>query len=209
MVNKMVNIMRRALTARQGEVLKAIEDFVLGRGFSPTIRELGAALGLRNPSAVLKHLRSLEVKGYIGRESGAIRLPGSYPHVLDPVRVPVAGLVPAGGPREVFEFSSEAMDVPAWMLGRRQGNVFCVRVEGKSMIDAYIDDGDHVLLERTDKAGTGDMVVVRLDDGSVTLKRLRIETGRILLVPENPAYQPFEVREVQILGRVIGVLRKY
>jgi repressor LexA len=121
----------------------------------------------------------------------------------------VAGLVPAGGPREAFELSSEAMEVPAWMLGRRRGNIFCVRVDGKSMIDAYIDDGDHVLLERTANASSGEMVLAMLADGSVTLKRLRLEGGRVLLVPENPAYQPLEAADVRILGRVIGVLRKY
>jgi repressor LexA len=95
------------------------------------------------------------------------------------------------------------------MVGRRRGNIFCIRVEGKSMIDAYIDHGDHVLLERTNSTNSGEMVVALLEDGSVTLKRLRRDDGRVLLVPENPAYQPIEVREGKILGRVIGVLRKY
>ena len=78
------------------------------------------------------------------------------------------------------------------------------------MIDAYIDDGDHVLLERTNTADPGEMVVAMLEDGSVTLKRLRRENGRTLLVPENPAYRPIEVAgDIRVLGRVIGVLRKY
>jgi repressor LexA len=101
------------------------------------------------------------------------------------------------------------MDIPDWMLGRRRGNVFCIRVEGKSMIDAYIDDGDHVLLERTNTTSPGEMVVAMLEDGSVTLKRLRRENDRTLLMPENPAYQPIPADNLRILGRVIGVLRKY
>ncbi len=205
----MVNKLNRNLTARQAEVLKKVESIILGRGDAPTIRELGSALGLVNPSAVLKHLRSLERKGYIVRDGGDIRLPGAPVTSLDMVKVPVAGLVPAGGPREAFEFSSEAMDVPSWMVGRKRGNVFCIQVDGKSMIDAYIDDGDRVLLERTNNASSGEMVVAMLSDGSVTLKRLKVEPNRVMLVPENPAYQPFEVRDVRILGRVIGVLRKY
>ena len=124
-------------------------------------------------------------------------------------RVPLAGLVPAGPPQEAFETSGEAMDIPDWMLGRRRGNVFCIRVEGKSMIDAYIDDGDNVLLERTNTADSGEMVVAMLEDGSVTLKRLRRDDGRTFLVPENPAYKPFEVEDIRVLGRVIGVMRKY
>jgi repressor LexA len=77
------------------------------------------------------------------------------------------------------------------------------------MIDAYIDDGDHVILERTNSANSGEMVVALLGDGSVTLKRLRRDNGQVFLVPENPAFQPIEVRELKVLGRVIGVLRKY
>ena len=124
--------------------------------------------------------------------------------------MPLAGLVPAGPAREAFETSGEAMDIPDWMLGRRRGNVFCIRVEGKSMIDAYIDDGDHVLLERTNTSEPGEMVVAMLEDGSVTLKRLRRDNGRTILVPENPAYQPIEVRATSgSWGGSIGVLRKY
>jgi repressor LexA len=152
---------------------------------------------------------SLEKKGYLKREGGELRLAG-FPALLEnQLRVPLAGIVPAGPPREAFETSGEAMDVPAWMVGRRRGNIFCIRVDGKSMVDAYIDDGDQVLLERTNSANSGEMVVALLDDGSVTLKRLRREDGKVFLVPENPEFKPIEVKELRILGRVIGVLRKY
>ncbi len=209
MVNKMVNTLRRELTLRQAKVLQAVEEFVLGHGYAPTIRQLGAALEIPSPSAVLKHLQSLERKGYISRAGGEIRVAGLPALVESQVRVPVAGLVPAGGPRESFDATGEAMDVPSWMVGRRRGNVFCIRVDGKSMIDAYIDDGDHVLLERTELANSGEMVVAMLDDGSVTLKRLRRADGRVFLVPENPAFQPIEAPSAKILGRVIGIMRKY
>jgi repressor LexA len=209
MVNKMVNTMRRELTLRQAKVLKAVEDFILGHGYAPTIRQLGASLKIPSPSAVLKHLQSLERKGYISRADGEIRVAGLPSLVESQVRVPVAGLVPAGGPRESFDATGEAMDVPGWMVGRRRGNVFCIRVDGKSMIDAYIDDGDHVLLERTNLANSGEMVVAMLEDGSVTLKRLRRTDGRVFLVPENPAYQAIEAPSAKILGRVIGIMRKY
>lgn len=204
----MVNKLRQELTLRQTRVLRAVEGFILERGYPPTVRQLGASLRIASPSAVFKHLRSLERKGYLAREGGEIRLSGFPAFPESRVRVPVAGLVPAGAPRETFDVSGEAMDVPAWMVGRRR-NVFCIRVDGKSMIDAYIDDGDHVLLERTDTANSGEMVVALLEDGSVTLKRLRVEDGRVFLVPENPAFRPIEVRDPRILGRVIGVLRKY
>ena len=205
----MVNKLRRKPTERQQIVLDAIEDFILNDGHPPTIRQLGERLGISNPSAVFKHILSLERKGYVERSGGELKLKGRPGLTEEKVTVPLVGLVPAGHPREAFDISGEAVEVPDWMVGRRKGNIFCIQVEGKSMVDAYIDDGDRVLLERTNMANSGEMVVAYLDDGSVTLKRLRIENGSILLVPENPEFSPIMVKELRILGRVIGVLRKY
>ncbi|MFQ6108733.1 MAG: transcriptional repressor LexA [Candidatus Aminicenantales bacterium] len=204
----MVNKVRKRLTRRQRKVLKAIEDFILDHGYSPTIRQLAKLLNIASPSAVFKHILSLERKGYLERLRGEVRLRGST-RLEEHISVPLAGVVPAGEPKEVFELSGEAVEVPDWMLGRKRSNIFCIHVEGKSMVDAYIDDGDRVLVERTNSASSGEMVVALLDDGSVTLKRLRIENGSILLVPENPEFETIRVKELRILGRVIGVLRKY
>ncbi len=210
MVNKMVNTIRQELTPRQKDILTAIESFILEHGYGPTIRWIGDRFRIPSPSAVFKHVASLERKGYLRRERGELRVAAGAPTAFEGrVRVPLAGIVPAGSPREAFEISGEAMDIPDWMIGRRRGNVFCIRVQGKSMIDAFIDDGDHVLLERTNTVASGEMIVGRLEDGTVTLKRLRRENGRTILVPENPAYQPFEVENLTVLGRVIGILRKY
>jgi len=208
MVNKMVNKLRKKLTERQKKVLKAIESFILEHGYSPTIRQLGALLGIASPSAVFKHILSLEKKGYLKRVKGKVRLAG-VALLEKQVSVPLVGLVPAGQPREAFDVSGEAVEVPDWMVGRRRGNIFCINVEGKSMVDAYIDDGDRVLVERTNTASSGEMVVALLDDGTITLKRLRLDNGHIFLVPENPEFKPIKVKELKILGRVIGVLRKY
>jgi len=205
----MVNKTRAELTKRQEKVLRAIEGFILERGYSPTIRQLGGILDISHPSAVFKHVRSLEKKGYVRKEGGELKLTG-FPTAVDShVRVPLLGFVPAGLPREAVDLSREAVEVPEWMLGRKKGNVFCVQVEGKSMVDAYIDDGDRVLVERTNTASSGEMVIAFLEDGSVTLKRLKTEGGRIFLIPENPAFKPIEVSQLRILGRVIGVMRKY
>jgi len=209
MVNKMVNKIRKKLTDRQEKVLKAIENFLLEHGYSPTVRQLGKLLNIANPSAVFKHILSLEKKDYLVRKRGEMKLTG-FPALLESqTRVPLVGLVPAGRPKEVFDVSGEAVEVPEWMVGRKKGNIFCTYVEGKSMVDAYIDDGDRVLVERTNSASSGEMVVALLDDGSVTLKRLRIEDGDIFLVPENPEFEPIKVKELKVLGRVVGVLRKY
>jgi repressor LexA len=209
MVNKMVNKIRKELTGRQAKALQAIEGFILERGFPPTIRQLGKLLGIANPSAVFKHVLSLEKKGYLRREGGGLRLAGFLSPLDNQVKVPLVGVAPAGRPEEVFDSLGESVDVPEWMVGRRRGNIFCIRVAGKSMVDAYIDDGDRVLLERTNTANSGEMVVARLGDGAVTLKRLRRENGRVWLVPENPEFAPIEVKELRVVGRVIGLLRKY
>ena len=209
MVNKMVNKIREKLTERQERVLGTIESFLLEHGYFPTIRQLGKLLGIVHPSAVFKHIRSLERKGYLKRVEGELSLTGFPSRTEAQIRVPLVGLVPAGHPKETFDVSGEAIDVPDWMVGRRKGNIFCISVDGKSMVDAYIDDGDQVLLERTNSANSGEMVVALLDDDSVTLKRLRIENGDTFLVPENPEFEPIRVGELKILGRVIGVLRKY
>lgn len=208
MVNKMVNKIRKKLTERQKRVLKAIENFILENGYSPTIRQLGKLLDIASPSAVFKHILSLEKKGCLEKVKGELRLRDSA-RLEKQIRVPLVGLVPAGEPKEVFDVSGEAVEIPDWMVGRRKGNIFCIHIEGKSMVDAYIDDGDRVLVERTNSANSGEMVVALLDDDSVTLKRLRIDNGNIFLVPENPEFEPIKVKELRILGRVIGVLRKY
>ncbi|MBN2246121.1 MAG: repressor LexA [Candidatus Aminicenantes bacterium] len=205
----MVNRLSRKPTERQQIVLDAIEDYILNDGHPPTIRQLGERLGIGNPSAVFKHILSLERKGYVERSGGELKLKGRPVLTEEKVRVPLVGLVPAGHPREAFDVAGEAVEVPDWMVGRRKGNIFCIQVEGKSMVDAYIDDGDRVLLERTNTANSGEMVVAYLDDGSVTLKRLKIENGNIFLIPENPEFSPIVVKELRVLGRVVGVLRKY
>lgn len=208
MVNKMVNRIKKTLTRRQKEILDKIQNFILEHGYAPTVREIGQMAGLTNPSAVFKHLLSLEKKGYLRREGGELRL--SYlPDAVNQVRLPLVGLVPAGSPREMFDTLGESVEVPAWFAGRKSGNLFCLKVTGKSMIDAYIDDGDLVVIERTETANSGEMVVALLEDGTVTLKRLRREKDRVLLVPENPAFKPIEAKEVRIVGRVAGVIRKY
>jgi repressor LexA len=204
----MVNRIKKTLTRRQKEILDKIQNFILENGYAPTVREIGQMTGLANPSAVFKHLLSLEKKGYLRREGGELRL--SYlPDAVNQVRLPLVGLVPAGSPREMFDTLGESVEVPAWFAGRKSGNLFCLKVTGKSMIDAYIDDGDLVVIERTETANSGEMVVALLEDGTVTLKRLRREKDRVLLVPENPAFKPIEAKEVRIVGRVAGVIRKY
>ncbi len=189
------NKMRR----RQKEILEVIRRFLKERGYSPSVREIGKEVGLSSPSSVFKHLIKLEREGVIKRENGKIK-------VLEE-RVPLIGVIPAGKPIEVFE-SDEQIEVPSWMIPKGV-DVFALKVSGKSMIDAYVDDGDIVIVEKTSVANSGEMIVAQLPDGSVTLKKLKIEKGEALLVPQNPQFSSIPATGAKILGRLLGVIRKY
>lgn len=184
---------------RQKEILDVIRKFLRERGYSPSIREIGREAGLSSPSSVFKHIKKLEKEGLIKRENGKIK-------VLEE-RIPLLGVIPAGKPIEVFD-SDEQIEIPSWMIPKGV-DVFALKVSGKSMIDAYVDDGDIVIVEKTPVANSGEMIVAQLPDGSVTLKRLKIENGEALLVPENPQFDPISARGAKILGRLLGVMRKY
>jgi repressor LexA len=202
--------MGEPLFEKQKRVFEFIKKYIKERGYPPTIEEIKKSLGLSSTATVHKHLLALERKGYIRRER---RWRGleivEEPVLKETLEIPLYGPVAAGTPLEVFGEVEETVEIPTWIVGRRKGEVFALRVQGKSMIDAYVDDGDIIVLERTDVADSGEMVVALLSDGSVTLKRLKIEKDRILLLPENPAFDPIEVEELRIVGKVIGVIRKY
>lgn len=185
---------------RQKEILEVIRKFLREKGYSPSIREIGKETGLSSPSSVFKHIIKLEKEGLIKREEGKIK-------VLEE-GIPFAGVVPAGKPIETFE-SDEQIEVPSWMIPKGI-DVFALKVSGKSMIDAYVDDGDIVIVEKTSTANSGEMIVAQLPDGSVTLKKLKkIENGEALLVPQNPQFSPLPAKGAKVLGRLIGLIRRY
>ncbi|MGQ9617349.1 MAG: transcriptional repressor LexA [Candidatus Aminicenantia bacterium] len=184
---------------RQREILEIIRRIFREKGYYPSIREIGKEVGLSSSSSVFKHIIKLEKEGFIKRESGNIRLVDEG--------IPLIGIIPAGKPIEVFE-SDEQIEVPSWMLPKGVES-FALKVSGKSMIDAYVDDGDIVIVEKTPTANSGEMVVAQLTDGSVTLKKIKIENGKAFLIPQNPQFSTIKAEGVRIIGRVIGVIRKY
>ncbi|MEW6456055.1 MAG: transcriptional repressor LexA [Acidobacteriota bacterium] len=192
------------ISKKQKRVLDAIEEFLTKKGYSPSIREIGKELGLASPSTVHKHIVSLERKGFIRRGEEGVELILKRPHLS----IPLVGLVPAGNPEKAFENLGETVEIPSFFSPERK-ELFALKVKGKSMIDAYIDEGDIVIIEKSSIAQSGEMVIASLEDGSVTLKRLKKENSSIYLVPENPDYQPIKVEELRVLGKVVGVLRKY
>lgn len=208
------------LPERQDDILRFIEETVQRVGYPPTVREIGAAVGLCSPASVQSHLAALEAKGYIrrgqakrralelvkpapGREKPISR--GASPPFAGLYSIPLVGRVAAGDPLLAVEEAGECIDVPGY-LGE-PGVSFALRVKGSSMINAGILDGDVVVVKRQPDADDGDIVVALLED-EATLKRFFREEGQVRLQPENDAMQPIFTRAPHIVGKVTGVLRR-
>jgi repressor LexA len=197
------------LTARQQRILEFIGDTVRERGYPPTVREIGEAVGLTSSSSVHSQLANLQRKGLLHKDPTKPRaIQIDEPRVEGAV-VPVLGRIAAGAPVLASEHVEEYLTVP---MGFVDGvDHFALRVTGDSMIDAGILDGDTVVVRRQDSAETGDIVAALLPgpaEDEATVKRLRLVKGRAILVPENPALEPFEMADGSILGVVVAVLRK-
>lgn len=189
------------LTRRQKEFYDALKDMVRRRGYFPTVREIGKTLDLSSPATVHAYLYRLYEKGYLKKKKRNWEL------VSASSSVPLVGIVPAGSPLEIFESLGEEIELPEWMADK-SGDVAAFRVQGESMKDAYIQDGDVVVVRRTPEAEAGEMVVALMDDSSITLKRLKKDREKVWLIPENPDFEPI-YDPFQLVGKVVGVLRKY
>ena len=193
------------LTARQEQVLRFIREFTRANGYPPTVREIGSELELSSPSTVHVHLGNLERLGFIRRDPSkprALELVDA-PRPLRPL--PLVGQVAAGVPILAEQNIEDYVDVPA--LLRRGDDDFLLRVEGDSMIDAGIHNDDLIVVHRQATADNGDIVVALVGDEATT-KRFFRESGRIRLQPENELYEPMVLDEVELVGRVVGVLRR-
>jgi repressor LexA len=199
------------LTRRQREMLDSIDAFIDENGYSPTLEEIGAALGLSSPATVHKHLQNLEAKGLIRRNwnhSRSIELTPSAKKTAANM-LPLLGAVAAGSPIEAIEHP-ETVEVPREFVGKKE--TYVLRVEGDSMIEDGIHDGDLIVVERRPTAQTGETVVALIDDGEATVKRFYREgKDKIRLQPANSAMKPMIYRQdqVQIQGVVVGLMRKY
>jgi repressor LexA len=209
---------------RRQRILDCIARTVEERGYPPSVREIAEAVGLASTSAVHHHLIALERDGLLERgthSSRALRLTRPKPQrAADPAKVtpfrmpveretlslPVMGEIAAGQPIEAYADAAETLDVPRSMEAREDSYV--LRVRGKSMIDALIDDGDFVIVQPQATARDGDIVVALLEDNGVTLKRYFREKDRIRLQPANAEMEPIYATDVQIQGKVVGVIRR-
>lgn len=197
------------LTPRQREILDYIRKEIRERGYPPSVREIGEAIGLSSSSTVHGHLARLEEKGFLRRDPDkprAIEITGERQlRQQRLVTIPLVGRVTAGQPVLAVENVEETYALPYDLV--RGDSVFMLRVEGESMIDAGIHDGDLVMVRSQDSAANGEIVVALLDD-EATVKRFFNEGDRIRLQPENTSMTPIYARDVKVLGRVIGLFRR-
>jgi repressor LexA len=199
------------ITARQQRILDFIARTVQDRGYPPTVREIGEAVGLTSSSSVHGQLANLERKGLLHRDPTKPRAIGLSPDDAHPraAFVPLIGRIAAGAPVMADENVEEYLPVP---MGFADGaDHFALRVVGDSMIGAGIFDGDLIIARRQDDAANGDIVVAVLPgaaDDEATVKRLSRRGAKVVLVPENAALEPFEMRDGRIAGKVVAVLRR-
>lgn len=197
------------ISAKQLEILEYIKAQILERGFPPSVRDICEAVHLKSTSSVHSHLETLEKNGYIRRDPTKPRaieiLDESFNfNRREMVNVPMVGRVAAGEPILAEQNIENYFPIPMEYMPNNQ--TFMLKVRGESMINAGIFDGDYVLVEQTASASNGDMVVALIEDGA-TVKTFYREEGVIRLQPENDALDPIIVKDVQIMGKVIGVFR--
>lgn len=197
-------INKPALTARQQEIYDFLREKILNRGYGPTVREIGSEFGIRSPNGVMCHLKALEKKGLITRESHMSRAIQLAESPKDRLSLPLAGQIAAGQPVLAVE-SEERVDF-ADILDNNEH--FCLRVKGDSMIEDQIAEGDYVIVHKQSTCHDGDIVVALVANDDATLKRFYKEENRVRLEPANSSMSPIYSDQVEVLGVVVGVIRK-
>ena len=197
------------ITAKQQEILEYIKETILKKGYPPAVREICEAVKLKSTSSVHSHLETLEKNGYIRRDPTKPRTIEIIDECFnltrrEVVNVPLVGTVAAGQPILAEENIENYFPIPVEMLPNAQ--TFMLRVKGESMINVGIYDGDQIIVEEQDTARNGEIVVVLVED-SATVKRFFKENGHYRLQPENDALEPIIVDDVQIVGKVVGLIR--
>jgi repressor LexA len=207
------------LTTRQRRILDYIRETVQTRGYPPTVREIGEAVGLVSPSSVAYQMGVLQKKGYLRKDANRPRAvdvrPPSELMMHDeadaraarpaPAYVPVLGRIAAGGPILAEQEVEDVFPLPREIVG--EGTLFLLAVKGDSMLDAAICDGDWVVVRQQPEANNGEIVAAMLE-GEATVKTYRYRDGHVWLMPHNPAFEPIPGDDASILGKVVAVLRR-
>lgn len=200
------------LTEKQKNILQVIKQLIAKNGYPPTVREIGEKAKLSSPATIHFHLTKLEEKGYIKKGDNKNRtieilVPNEYlEDKSDVINVPLLGKVTAGTPIEAIETPDEYIALPASLLKNKK-EVFTLKVSGESMINVGIYDGDILIVERKNTAINGETVVAMNDNNEVTVKTFYKEKDHFRLQPENDTMEPIILKEVTILGKVIGLYR--
>ena len=202
-----------SLSEKQRKILEFLKKEIITKGYPPSVREICDAVGLKSTSTVHGYLERLEKKGLIRRDPTkprAIEILDDTTYVFkkELVNVPIVGRVTAGQPILAVENIEDTFPIPAQYLHNKNNDVFMLTVEGESMIEAGIFDGDLVIIEKVSTAQNGDMVVALIED-EATVKTFYKEKDHIRLQPENSNMEPIIVHNVTILGKVIGVIRMF
>ena len=204
----------KELTKRQSEIYQFIKHIVQTKGYPPSVREIGLAVGLASSSTVHGHLSRLEEKGYIKRDPTkprAIEITetvGENINQENTIHVPVIGKVTAGIPITAVENVEEYFPLPAHFTSTHNSNIFILDVIGDSMIEAGILDGDKVIVRSQTIAENGDIIVAMTEDDEATVKRFYKEESRYRLQPENSTMEPIYLDNVSVLGKVVGLFRE-
>ena len=205
----------RELTKRQNEIFEYIKQTVQSKGYPPSVREIGEAVGLASSSTVHGHLSRLEEKGYIKRDPTkprAIEIVsesiGEPVNMEETIHVPVIGKVTAGIPITAVENVEEYFPLPEHFTSTHNSDIFILNVVGDSMIEAGILDGDKVIVRSQTIAENGDIIVAMTEENEATVKRKKKKKARYRLQPENSSMDPIYLEQVSVLGKVVGLFRE-
>jgi len=205
-----VILMGKKATEKQAEILAYMDEYIKEKGYPPSIREICAAVSLSSTSTVHAHLNTLKKQGLIQKDDSTPRgirvMHHQEEHNDNIVNVPVIGRVAAGTPILAVENLERTFPIPVDMVGN--SNVFMLRVKGESMIEVGIHDGDYIIVKQQAVANNGEIVVALIED-EATVKTFYKEKDHIRLQPENSTMDPIIVKEVAILGKVVGLFRKF
>lgn len=200
------------LYKRQRQIVDFIAQYIQKNGYSPTLKEIAEALGVSSLATIHEHLQALQRKKIIKKHEGTVRgielVDRTFIKINDSVDLPFLGYIAAGSPIETNTDTNASFKVsPELISGKKRAYV--LQVKGKSMIEDHIEDGDYIVVEETESVSNGDIVVALLDNGLATVKRFYKEVTRIRLEPANSAMSPIYATNVQIQGKVVGLIRKF
>jgi len=200
------------LYKRQRQIVDFIAQYIQKNGYSPTLQEIANSIGVSSLATVHEHLQALQRKKVIKKFEGAVRgielLDRTYLRITDSIDLPLLGFIAAGSPIEPLTDPNATFKVsPEMISGKKRSYV--LKVKGLSMIDDHIMPDDYVVIEETKEVNNGDIVVALLDNGLATLKRFFKEATRVRLEPANSTMSPIYATNVQIQGRVVGLIRKF